>query len=356
MRKHLTIAVLLLVFLTSAFGQSKKLQRKRFDILINKNLNYAVDKAFVNTIISPADSTIALNTAYQTIFNDDKTKFVIFFLEQFAPQDFTAFRNSKKDKYVNILTTKDIMKGGTLDDLNTYAYIVKGAKYNDKWYYEKTRITYFATRTLKEGQQEFFNNLQTWNFFKKRSTGLNPDFWESVLFEKVPAKLSNDSSWAPYVGLYSVVANQMKREKKELAHKKELDIINKYIRPLTHKLKVENSYEIVSTNQMSKDFLLIYPSAFAPILCPVNVKEKDKDMYIRYFVLLPQNDTYKIYEWSFLDPSHFKNSHIGPSFMDQINTLTIWNYTFVKLDDMKFWNDYVLLKSDGAYKYLKEVQ
>jgi len=355
MRNFLTITLLLLSF-TSALSQSKKLQQKRFEILTTDYLNRPVDGEFLKTVFSPADSTVRLNTAYQSVFNSDKTKFVIFFLEQFAPRDFKAFRKNKKDNNINIETTTDIMKGGNLDDINTYAYIVNGVKYNDKWYYEKTGVTYFAAGTLKEGRQQYFNNLQKWDFFRKRSTALNDDFWESVLFEKVPASLKNDPSWAPYVGTYSVIARQIKREEAEAAHRKELEIMNKYIRPLADKLKIQNNYEIVSTSQMSKDFLLIYSSAFNVILCPVNVKEKDKDMYIRYFVLLPQDDTFKIYEWTFLNPSDFKNSHIGPSFMDQINTLTTWNYTFVRLDDITFWNKYVLPRSGDTYNYLTEVK
>lgn len=353
--KHLT-TILFLLTLTTAFGQSKKLQQKRADILTNKYFNQTIDKEVLKTIISPVDSNIIINSAYHVILNDDKNKFVAFFLEQFAPQDFKAFHDSKKDKKVNILMTKDIMKGGNFDDLNTYAYIVNGVKYNEKWYYEKTNVTFFAAKTLNETQQKFFNQLQGWNFFKKKSTEFNPDFWETILFEKVPKNLSNAPYWSPYIGLYTVVANQMRKEQKELASKKELEIINKYVRPLTDKLKIQNNYEIVSIKQMSKDYLLVFPTDLKVILCPIKVKEKDKDMFIRYFVLLPHDNNYIIYEWTYLDPNNFKNSQLGPSFMDQINTLTVWNYTFDKLDDSKFWNEYVLSKSDDTYKYLKEVK
>lgn len=351
-----SMTILLFLTLAPTFGQSKKLQQKRFDILINKYLVQTFDRETLQTIISPVDTNITINSAYQVILNDDKTKFVAFFLEQFDPNNFKIFRDGNKDKRVNIVTTTDIMKGGNFDDLNTYAYIVYGVKSNNKWYYEKTDITYFAAKTLHQGQQVFFNHLQGWNFFKTNSTRFNPDFWETVLFEKVSENLSNDPHWSSYIGLYSVVANQMRKEKKELANKNELEIINKYIHPLTDKLKIQNNYESVSTKQMSKDFLLIYPSELTAILCPINVKEKDKETYIRYFVLLPQGTNYKIYEWTYLNPSNFINSRHGPSFIDQINTLTTWNYSFDKLDDSNFWNEYVLLKSGDEYKYLNEVK
>ena len=152
-----------------------------------------------------------------------------------------------------------------------------------------------------------------------------------------------------------MVAGQLRKESEEFASKKEKNIVDTYITPLADKLKTQNNYEIVSIKQMSKDFLLVYPTDLKVILCPIKVKEKGKDMFIRYFVLLPQDNNFKIYEWMYLKPYNFKNSQLGPSFMNQINTLTVWNFSFDRLDDNKFWNEYVLLKSGDNYKYLIEI-
>lgn len=364
-------AILIIASNNPTLKREKKLKQERFDVLMNRYLNQPFDKQSVKNIIIPPDSNINLDIAYQALFSNDKSKFVAFFLEQISPHDFKAFEENKKDKNVNIISTKDIKDKDFLDEMpKTYAYIVKGLKYKDKWYYEKSQVTYFDATTLMDGQQRFFNKLQQWNFFKENSTEFSPDFWETQLFKKVP-DLKKDPDWdryrastrmtdeinnRPYIGLYEMVANQLRQESEEAASKKEKQIIDKYITPLVDKLKTQNNYEIVSLSQMSKSFLLVYPADFNVILAPIKVKNKGKDMIIRYFVLLPQDNNYNIYEWTYLNPDKFKNSQMGPSFMDQINTLTEWNFSFDKLDDGKFWNEYVLLKSGGTYKYLTEVK
>lgn len=356
---------------SSTLKREKQLQQERFDVLIKSYFNQPFDKQNVKNIIFPLDSNINIDISYQAIFSNDKSKFVAFFLEQVSAQDFKTLKDNKKDRNVNIISSKDIKDEGFLDDIpKTYGYIVKGLKYKDKWYYEKTNVTYFEAKTLEDGQLKFFNNLQEWNFFKENSTEFSPDFWETNLFKKVP-DLTKDPDWEkygesiwntdeinnrPYIGLYEMVADQLRKESEEFASKKEKEIIAKYITPLADRLKTQNNYEIVSIKQMSKDFLLVYPTDLKAILCPIKVKEKGKDMFIRYFVLLPQDNNYKIYEWTYLNPSNFKKSQMGPSFMDQINTLTVWNFSFDKLDDSKFWSDYVLLKPSDTFKYLKEVK
>ena len=86
----------------------------------------------------------------------------------------------------------------------------------------------------------------------------------------------------------------------------------------------------------------------------IKVKEKDGEMFLRYFVLIPNKDNYDTYEWNYLDPKKFKNTQLGPSFMDQIHTLTTWNFSFKNLDDKEFWDKYLLVKSNGEFKYLAE--
>jgi hypothetical protein len=351
--------------------REKQLQQERFDVLVKSYFNQPFDKQSVKNIISPLDSNINIDIAYQALYSNDESKFVAFFLGQVSTQDFKTLKDNKKDKNVNIISSKDIKDDGFFDDIpKSYGYMVKGLKYKDKWYYEKTNVTYFEAKTIEDGQQKFFNNLQKWNFFKENSTEFNPEFWETKLFKKVP-DLTKDPDWEkygesiwktdeinnrPYIGLYEMVADQLRKEIEEFASNKEKEIIDKYITPLADKLKTQNNYEIVSVKQMSKDFLLVYPTDLKAIICPIKVKENGKDMFIRYFVLIPQDNNYKIYEWTYLNPNNFKNAQMGPSFMDQINTLTVWNFSFDKLDDSKFWSEYVLLKSDDKYKYLKEVR
>lgn len=351
--------------------RDRDLAQLRFDELISKYYSNTNDKEFLKTIISQPDSNIVLKDQYQILIDPSQTKFVAFFIEQVSAQDFKAMKDNKRDKNVNIISSKDIKDEGFLDDIpQTYAYIVKGVKHNEKWYYEKSNVTYFEAKTLEEGKQKYFYNLNKWNFFKENSTEFNPDFWETSLFKKVK-DLKQEPDWdkygetiwktqevndRPYIGHYEIVANQLKKDASAKSENFDRKIIEEITRPLSEKIKIEGNYEIVSLKQMSKDYLLIYPTDKSIILTPIKVKEKEGEMFIRYFVLIPNKDSYDIYEWNYLDPKKFKNSQLGPSFMDQINTLTTWNFSYKNLDDKDFWEKYVLLKVGDNYKYLTKKQ
>lgn len=347
--------------------RDRELAQLRFDELVSNYYSNTNDKEFLKPIIPQPDSNIVLKDQYQILIDTSQTKFVAFFIEQVSAQDFKAMKDNKRDKNVNIISSKDIKDEGFLDDIpQTYAYILKGVKHNEKWYYEKSNVTYFEAKNLEEGKQKYFYNLAKWNFFKENSTEFNPDFWETSLFKKVK-DLKQEPDWdeygetiwktqeindRPYIGLYEIVANQLKKEAAEKAKTFDQNIIKEIIRPLSEKIKTEGKYEIVSLKHMSKDYLLIYPTDKSIVLTPIKVKEKDDEMFLRYFVLIPNKDNYDIYEWNYLDPKKFKNTHLGPSFMDQINTLTTWNFSYKNLDDQEFWEKYVLLKSGDNYKYL----
>lgn len=320
--------------------RERELAQLRFDELVTKYYSKPNDKDFLKPIILQPDSNIALNDQYQILVDPTQTKFIAFFIKQLSIQDFKTMKDNKQDKNVNIISNKDIKDKGFLDDIpQTYAYIVKGVKNNDKWHYEKSSVTYFEAKDLEKGKQEYFYILTDWNFFKENSTEFNSNFWEGDLFNIVE-RVSN--------------SDEIEKYKKEgaISLKFEGKIINEIIKPLTEKIKVEGNYEMVSLNQMAYDYLLVYPKEKNVILSPINVKERGGDMFIRYFVLIPNNEEYEIYEWNYLDQKKFKNSKSLPSFMEQINTLVTWNYSYKRLDNPEFWEKYVLIKAGNDYKYL----
>ncbi|SDL87975.1 hypothetical protein SAMN05421820_102387 [Pedobacter steynii] len=42
--------------------------------------------------------------------------------------------------------------------------------------------------------------------------------------------------------------------------------------------------------------------------------------------------------------------------MENLAKITKWDYSYDTLDDEQFWNNYVLLKENGAYRYLKRLK
>lgn len=344
--------------------REKELQQERFDVLMNNYFNQPFDKQLIKSIILPLDSNISIDIIYQAIFSTDKNNFVAFFLEQVPAQDFKTFYDNKKDNNVNIISSKDIRDEGFLDDIpKTYCYIVKGVKYKDKWYYEKSNVTYFESKSLTEGQQKFFNNLQKWNFFKENSTEFNPDFWETKLFKKVP-DLRQDPDWEkyrksiwkteeinnrPYIGLYEIVADNMRKElekeNSEFEKLKKEQFSNFY-----NKLMSNNSgvYNKISEHS------LIFPSDKSIAINPTLVTNKNGEKSIHYFVIVGSHKN--VFEWTYFEPKIITENLYGSQVVEQISTLTDWNFSAVNLNDMEFWYKCVLLKSGDTYKYLKEIE
>lgn len=129
-----------------------QLDQARFTILSKEYYKSVFDKGILKKIITPLDSNISIDIAYQVLFNLDSTKFISFFL------NFSS-------EYVS-------------------AYTVQGIKFKDKWYYEQGHRNSFKAESLEKGRLEFFNILQQFNFFKDNSTDFNPKFWETEQFNK----------------------------------------------------------------------------------------------------------------------------------------------------------------------------
>lgn len=354
----------------------KQLATERAEFLDNNYLKKPFDRTVLQQIIPSSDKRIETDKAYQALFSSDQTKFVAFFAERVPTDAGMDFVKQKDDRRKNIQTEKEMdFFSGKIP--NTYAYIVKGVKYEGKWYYEKAEVNYFNASNLEEGRRIFFCNLQEWNFFTDKSSAPSPEFWESsgksghllksnILFEKV-TDIRQDPKWEdykdmwetreqedrPYIGMYEIVAEQLKEAKEASDKLKEQVIIDKYMIPLTDKLR--KNYESVQLKSMSRDFLLIYPTDERVMLCPVSVKKNGAETLL-YVILVKQPDNaYKTYEWTYVPNTTHKENKLSNELMDRLNSVTRWNYAYSRLNDDHFWNDLVLLKSDGNYQFLKEL-
>ena len=340
--------------------KEKQLSQERLNFLSNEYLRKDFDEQFLRTILSNSN-----DKPFQLLLNNDKTKFVAFFIEQVSSQDFKDLTKNKKDKNVKIISPNDIKDKEFLEEIpRTYAYIIKAVKYNDKWYYEKSNVTYFQANSINEGEEQYFNNLQQWNFFKENSIELNPDFWETNLFEKVPdLKKAPDwdkygeSIWKTdevnnrnYIGLYEIVADSLRKEKQSKNTSFEEQLNENIFKPAYEILKKNNpnNYSKLSVHS------LIYSENRDLAINPVLVTDKEGIKKLHYFVAF--NDSPKLYEWNYFEPLVIKGNLFGSEVVDQIGSLTEWNFSVDNLNDEKFWNQYVLLKQGNDYKYLKEIK
>jgi hypothetical protein len=336
--------------------REKQLQQERYNILVNNYLNKDFNEHLLKKVIPNYQ-----NNAFQIVNNEDSTKFVAFFIEQVTSQNLKTLTDNKKDKNVKIISPNDIKDKEFLEEIpRTYAYIIKAVKYKGKWYYEKSNVTYFQANTIKEGEEQYFNNLQQWNFFKENSTELNTDFWETSLFKKVP-NLKNDPDWDKYgesiwktdeannrnyIGLYEIVADSLRKEKQSKNTSFEEQLNEKVFKPIYEVLKKNNPNKYSKLSVHS----LIYSENRNLAINPVLVTDKKGEKKLHYFVAF--KDSSKLYEWNYFEPSVIKGNLFGSEVVKQISSLTEWNFSVDNLNDIEFWNQYVLKKQGNNYKYL----
>lgn len=345
--------------------RERELSRQRYDELIENQLTKPCNVEPLKAIIQDSGD-LSLTNVFQVLYDDSKTKFVAFSVEQVSAQDFKTFKDNKKDKNVNIISSKDIKDKDFLNEIpQTYAFIIKGVKYNDRWYYEKSNATYFEAASLDEGKKFYFNNLQKWDFFIENTTMLNPNFWETALFEKVLDLKKNpdwekygDSIWKTdeannrdYVGMYEIVANVIRAKKREENEKFEKATKEEKLKPKYERLKSNRPNEFAKYSEHS----LIYSSDRQVVINPVLITN-DKGIHtLHYFVALSNSDD--LYEWTYFPAEELKNSgFFGSNVVDRISKITEWNFSYDNLDDKAFWDKYVLLKEGDKFKYLKKVQ
>jgi hypothetical protein len=372
--------------------RDRELAKLRFNELVSTYYSTTNDTEFLKPIIPQTESNIGLKDQYQILVDPSKTKFVAFFVEQVSAQDFKTMKDNKRDKNVNIISSKDMKDEGFLEDIpQTYAYIVKGVKYNQKWYYEKSNVTYFEAKTLEEGKQKYFYNLAKWNFFKANSIEFNPDFWETYFFTKVEsavlknqseieeiksllvkAKTSEDKEIYQsmiddyyekdiknegYFGLYEIVVNQLRQEKRrqdeQFSEFIETDFLPKFYERYCNENNL-NGY--VKMN--GKDIPLIFPSDKSIILSPIVLDKGKEKKELHFFVLIPNGEnSYIVYKWNYFEPIKPQyDSMYGQEVNKQLNQITKWNFSFDTLDDKNFWDNFVLIKTGEDFKYLTKIK
>lgn len=351
--------------------KEKLLGQQRFNTLINDYLSKPYDTIFINKIIAPSDSNINRQSLYQCLVDESKTKFLAFYLEKAMLNDFKSLKNSKKDKSINIISTKDIQDPGFLDGVpQTYAYIVKGVQYKDKWYYQKSNATYFEAKDTEDGKQKFFNSLQKWGFFQENSSDFNPDFWETNQFQKIE-DLTKDPEWnlygetiwkteekenRDYIGMYEIVATELKKIKDQENEKLDSTLSHSIFIPFYEKQVKNNPLDFAKYSMLYKKLTLIYPRERNVILNPLMVTNSKGEKTLHFYLAF--TDTKTVYEWTYFKPKIIAEKvwHYGSDLIDQLKTITEWNFAFTTLDDKNFWDKYVLTKSGDNYTYLKKLE
>jgi hypothetical protein len=114
--------------------------------------------------------------------------------------------------------------------------------------------------------------------------------------------------------------------------------------------------EFAKYSMMYKKLTLIYPEERDVTINPIMITKENGNKNLRYFVSIKGDNS--VYEWTYFKPKEIpeKTWHYGSAIIEQLQTLTEWNFSYEILNDKKFWENYVLFKTDKKYKYLKEIK
>ena len=343
-----------------------KLEKRRAEAFSNQYLRRPWDGSLAKQVLSGVDSSINLNRMYYCLVDNTKTKFVAFFAQTLTRKEFWAMRateNPFKPGGSVTVRMESNVDARVLDLPGTYAYIVKGLEYQNKWYYLKDEATFLDSITPSGTEHLFINRLQEWNFFKEKDTKFNPDFWETALFGKVedlrkhPDWLEKKHMWEAeekryrkYIGLYKIVADATMARHEEDLTRFEQQINQKFLVPLMES-RYNDQLKPKITYIKGPRPILIFPGGRNVVIAPMTSKEKNGKFLLHYFVILPGSN--EVYEWSYFPKAPKENTNFQEH--DELNTITKWGNEET-LDDRVFWEKYVLLKDNGQYKYLKLVK
>jgi len=341
-----------------------EMDKKRINTLFEVYYPMEVN-ALILPKISDTDTTINKSTYYHGIMNDEGDKFIGFFAEETNGLDFQYFKN----KYGDRRFTMD--ESNFSDPPNIYCFVVSGIKYKDRWYYKKDEVQLFTSNSFEQGKLDYFMNLKEWSFFHENSDKVSEEFWESHFFNKV-TDLKQDPDWdkygkgiwaaeekenRDYIGMCVIVADGLKKEMRLEYQQFNMEISEDVFIPFYREMADKDGNEFANYKKRENGLILIYPKDKSVILNGLIVMDYDGGENIRYF--LYDVEAGSISEWTYFAENPIEMNtdremwNYGTVIMDQLNTITKWNFSYNSLDDYEFWNNYVFVMMEGEFRYLK---
>jgi len=309
------------------------------------------------TILTQNKPGLAIEDFYHGFMNDDKTKFVAFFASNTL--------NFKQLTGDSVGLTVHAYNYNKAVEIN--AFVMAGVYYQAKWYIQPRGLTHFNADNIEAGRWNYFNELQFQNFFKADTTVFNPDFWDTHYFEKVkdltkepdyeqryemykPHEIKNRG----YIGMYTLVADQLRARRIAMNSRFKTIIEKAVLLPFIKRMQAQKPDQFADYA-----YAMIIPEDRSVVLVPFRVEDSQGQKELRYFVVIPNGaNNQKLYEWVYFAPKTLAQGadrYISDEIEGQLAALTDWSVHMENLTDASFWQQYVLLKEGGQFKYLKSV-
>jgi hypothetical protein len=130
--------------------------------------------------------------------------------------------------------------------------------------------------------------------------------------------------------------------------------------PFAQKLRIHFPDDFRELQSLyGEDYTLLFPENKEYVLMVSMTKNSKSEYSLAYFFY--DQSCKEFYKWSYPEPRIALFSyHHSQDIIDDIKEISNWNdCRFLNssrtLDDLSFWNNYVLKKENGEYKYLEKI-
>lgn len=305
---------------STAYQEKAILNIERSEELKTNYLTKPFDIQLLHEILVGPNSQLIPNF-YQVLYNDDKTKFVAFSVQEEKAKISRELHNSYDAQLVDIASTGYFNNKTTTTKMPTYyGFLIAGVKYGDGWFLRKLEPTYMNAETLGEAKKKHIDVLLEQKFFSQNSTAFNSEFWNTGIFDETEDEFFQ--LW---------VSSKMKPV---------LDNIKN-----TDPWISEYSYEN-----------LFYRADKSAAFTIITFTFKDGLEMQRCFVIIKKSS--EVLEWNYLREGKVAKStaSIDDQIMHQLLDLSSLEGGIDPFDNPEFWNTYVLLKEGDKYQYLEPVK
>ncbi|MFT5820159.1 MAG: hypothetical protein ACI8ZM_001393 [Crocinitomix sp.] len=313
----------------------------------------------IPTIIANSNPEIEITSYYHGFMNEEKNEFIAFFLypmdDEFYEKELHKNRNT-----VSIIENHMQVRG----------HVVAGILHENKWVLDEHDHEEFYTKNLDSAKRIFFTNYDKWDFLLYNEDDSIHDIWQSRVFDKHPNyyeelktdKSEDDDWWINYhnhhlhSGLPKLVAQKLLSHEKTVAENWEEQILKPIWTDFYESLIQADPVQFADYNLLNLDhFVNIYSRKKDAVLQPMLTESKSDDRTFQFFVLTPK--TGKIYNWTYFptEDFHKQSRHYGALTVERISSITPWNFTCDFLEYAPFWEEFILKKENGTYKYLTPI-
>jgi len=307
------------------------------------------------------------------MMNKSKDRFLGFTLNKYIPDFEDKIPNKVyENPYEHIDVTVDMDPGRAQYKSMTYV----GLRFEGKWLVKPINGDWIYTKDPLQARKVCMSRVSNLGIFIPDSTKLYPDFWKRGFFTPLDTstlrfrldtlKVKNWKTdlavdklrLAPYQGFPRSVAEELSRE---YTWKKALDwrvnIAENHLKGLFNDLEASRVRDIRFIDTEVRSFPVIHDYEMTRGLVALWVEEPWVKLSLRFFYW-DQDNPDELYEWTYLPKVTFDKKSDKPKgkyLYEQMNKVIPWSFVRGFVDDQAFWQEKVLAKEEGAYKYLVKV-